>query len=377
MSPTRSISSSPSSSLCYPRSHSSRPSSLAVVPLLVVLLLLAPLLARVTLCRCDSSGSRVQHNVWYSGLFISGIAVDEASGDVFFSDAAGNRVVHQSANGTLLDVWQYGFYSPMQLAYNNETRTLYVADSTNNRVGWIDVTSGGMTWAPPPTALTSCNAVALSPIGQQLFVVDGWGLLLQPFDLRTNSWRETVSLFTNQRYPLRYASSVTTNPLEHSSFPWLADTLANNLYIAPATSAMRLFDVSDTPGVSAIQQWWSVEPHVACYTLSQPAADQPMTITQRNYTGAILSQMRTPARGRAGIPFYGWAMYVDSRRNMYVSSHGVDAVSSPYGRVVKLSPAGTELGAWSMNDSTTYSFSPVIVYDDVGSTSGGSVRDMG
>ena len=84
------------------------------------------------------AASRQQHNVWYSGLFISGIAVDEASGDVYFSDAAANRVVRQSQNGTVLHVYDratYDFYSPTQLAYHNGT--LYVADSTNNRVGLL------------------------------------------------------------------------------------------------------------------------------------------------------------------------------------------------------------------------------------------------
>ena len=67
---------------------------------LSVLLAALSLLSSIPSCRCDDGGYRVQHNVWYNGLFISGIAVDEQSGDVFFSDAAGNRVIHQSANGS-------------------------------------------------------------------------------------------------------------------------------------------------------------------------------------------------------------------------------------------------------------------------------------
>ena len=320
------------------------------------------------------SGARVQHNVWYSGLFISGIAVDEASGDVFFSDAAGNRVVHQSANGTLLDVWQYGFYSPMQLAYNNETRTLYVADSTNNRVGVINVTSGAVTWSKTAQDLTSCSALALHAPSLTLWVVDGWGLALQSLELSTFKWAVPVTLSTITPNPPRYLSSasmlLSIAALQDGPI-WLADALTDAAYFEMSRDATWAFNATNTSAISAIHiqpgdvEWYNY----SLYILSQPAADQRMTITEYDSTGHVVQRWHAAGRRLAGVPFYGWAMYVDSRRNMYVSSHGVDEVSSPYGRVVKLSPAGTELGAWSMNDSVTYSFTSVW-YDDT-SASGG------
>ena len=119
--------------------------------------------------------------MWYSGLFISGIAVDEASGDVYFSDAAGNRVVQQSQNGTVLSIWDaddWDFYSPTQLVYSGGL--VWVADSTNNRVACL-IADRVFYWNSP-TTLLSCSALTLHPPSQTLWVVDGWGQKLQPLN---------------------------------------------------------------------------------------------------------------------------------------------------------------------------------------------------
>jgi len=309
--------------------------------------------------------------VWYSGLFISGIAVDELTGDVYFSDAAGNRVVRQSANGSVLAVYRFGFRSPSQLAYYDQR--LYVADSTNNRAGWIDVASGSVTWSPPPELLTTCSALSLSPRASLLYVVDSTGLMLQVLDVASNTWIDGMSVpLSNLQYPLRYAASVSTLPALYAGDPYLADPLTSTMYRVTITRENKqpyyAFDLSSTPGVSAIQQYPNQHTNYTVYVLSQPAADEPMTVTLYNRSGHIINQTQAPGRGGGAVPFYGRALYVDSSRSMYISDHGVDE-SSPHGRVVKLAPNGTELGEWSMSDGVAYSFTSVV-YDDSGASGG-------
>ena len=164
--------------------------------------------------------------MWYNGLFISGIAVDDSTGDVFFSDAAGIRVIRQSSNGTTPAIYRYGFYSPKQLAYHNQT--LYVADSANNRVVWINVTSGAMTQSSKPDKLSSCSALAFHWPTSTLFVVDGWGLALQHLSLQPSvQWVEAVLLSNLQRDPPRYISSASIIPRVDWSDTLLADALTD------------------------------------------------------------------------------------------------------------------------------------------------------
>ena len=82
---------------------------------------------------------------------------------------------------------------------------------------------------------------------------------------------------------------------------------------------------------------------------------------------APLKSWIAPRRGGGAVPFYGWAMHVDSQYSMYVSDHGMDEQRSPYGRVVKLAPNGTQMGEWSMSDGTAYSFSSVWLDDQTAS----------
>ena len=336
-------------------------SCLASLPRVLVLLL--SLLCFVPHCLSESALRRQQHNVWYSGLFISGIAVDESSGDVFFSDAAGNRVVHQLANGTVVHVYgqaEYGFFSPMQLAYGSGT--LYVADSNNNRVAVIDVASRSVTFSSPPYHLRSCSALWLNSSSGELVLVDGWGLATEVWlPHGAPQWASYIDLSTAE-LPPQYMSSVAG-----FEFPFLADQLA--VLTDPTqpsfftTYVREAINVSYAPprlGATAIQRYVDNSSDYAHFVvLSQPAADEPMHIGLMWSNGTFFRERTAPGRGGAAIPFYGWAMHVDSNGSMYISDHGVDRQKSPYGRVVKLAADGTEQGEWSMADGVVHSFSSV------------------
>ena len=139
-----------------------------------------------------SAADRQQHNVWFNDLFISGIAVDESSDDVFFSDAASNRVVRQSANGALLVEYRSSFFSPMQLVYHD--RKLYVADSTSSRVGVVDVQRSEVSYSSPSAYLSSCSALVRNDVTGGLWVVDGWGSLAELWSPANDTWTERYDL---------------------------------------------------------------------------------------------------------------------------------------------------------------------------------------
>ena len=350
---------------------------LSSVRLLVVRFLAILLVALVCLpAGCLSISSRQQHNVWYNGLFISGIAVDESSGDVFFSDAAANRVVRQSANGTLLAEYRSSFYSPMQLAWYDGS--VYVADSNNNRVAVIDVAHGGQISASPsPPDLSSCSALAVDNVTGYVYVLDGWGLGSQELTRDAKKpWDGYIDLSAKRDgyVPPHYLASATVYQSDkHDLTVWLLDPTQPTAYHLE----YPYLDVgweelgADALGRMAVQHYWSDNDTAGeLYMLGQTAADQPMQITLMDITTATtISNWTAKGRGGAAIPFYGWAMHVDSQRNMYISDHGVDE-DSPYGRVVKIAPNGTELGQWSMSDGTAYSPSSIWYDDDP--TAGGS-----
>ena len=300
-----------------------------------------------------------QHHVWYNGLFISGIAVDESSGDVFFSDAAANRVVRQSANGTVLAEYRSSFYSPMQLAlYEGK---LYVADSTNNRVAVIDVESGQVSFSTSSSNLGSCDGVAVNSVSGRVYAVDGWGISLEMWASDSDQWSNWKDL-TKCIPPQAFLASVSVEPSVynngsvavgltvpiHSPLCTFDEPLAYQVHMLDAATAVHYWSVNRTAG-----GLW--------YALGHEGVDEPMQIIAFNETSRRVEQEWNLPLG-AATPFYGWAMYVDSDRNMYVSDRGVDE-HSRYGRVVKVALNGTELGQWSMSDGTAYSFSS-IWYDD-------------
>ena len=323
------------------------------------LLLLVSLLC-VDPSRCLFIRPRQQHNVWYNGLFISGIAVDEASGDVFFSDAAGNRVVHQARNGSVLHVYDdSGFFSPMQLAYH--AGKLYVADSSNNRVAVIDVKQRTVSFSSTPPSLSSVSGLAYNSGTGSVVAVDGSSLQSMVWSPVRDEWSHRIDIWPTipQDSWLAYLSSVAVQPLLSDAGPvWLTDALGRSVYETYGDQAHLGF-VAPNLGQLAVQYFATANASQLLYTLLQPEVDGPMQIVLTDSGGTIINTWISPGRGGAAVPFFGWAMHVDSNGSMYVSDHGVDAVSSPYGRVVQLAANGSEAGSWSMSDGVAYALSAV------------------
>ena len=349
--------------------------------------LLLWLLSLISCCACV--GYRQQHNVWYNGLFVSGIAVDESTGDVFFSDAAANRVVRQSVHGDVLAQYRSAFFSPMQLAYH--AGKLYVADSTSSRFGVVDVATGLVNYSVPSPRLSSCSALTVNSATGSVIAVDGWGLQVNMWDSDSQNWtRDNVPALVD---PLpSYLASVTVRPSELDNVRmWLSDPTVAGLYSvslnrtsaashASGSSRLATTTGSDQLRAQAVDmtalQYRSINETVdGVYLLMQWGVDMPMNVylIEPGPPLSYISTWTAPGRGGAAIPFYGWAMYVDSNQSMYVSDHGVDE-KSKFGRVVKMAPNGTELAQWSMSDGTAYTFTSVW-YDD-GATAGSCVYWM-
>ena len=355
-----------SSHLSHPRplhpDRSHLPLRLCYLLLLLLLLCLAPL-------PCLSARPRQQHNVWYNGLFISGIAVDEASGDVFFSDAAGNRVVHQARNGSVLHVYdQHGFFSPMQLAYH--AGKLYVADSSNNRVAVIDVERDTVQYSMASNHLSSVSALTVNSGTGSVVAVDGWGLQTEVWSPDSGLWSHSVDLSNALITPLpNFLSSVTVDSFQPDDGPvWLSDPTQPPLFVINNDLPQDPTVNASTMNPLAVTYFSYDDPDFGLYVLYQAEADGPMQVGQLGVGNSTL--LTAPGTGGAAVPFFGWAMFVDSSASMYVSDHGVDAVSSPYGRVVQLAANGSEVSSWSMSDGVAYAFSSVW-YDDH-TTMGGS-----
>ena len=309
--------------------------------------------------------------MWYNGLFISGIAVDEASGDVFFSDAAGNRVVHQARNGSVMHVYDdSGFISPMQLAYH--AGKLYVADSSRNRLAEINVASGTVLFSSTPNHLSSVSALTVNNITGSVVAVDGWGLQTETWSPGGEPWSHPVDYLNAQVDPLpHYLSSVALQSSEQGAvLLWLTDPTQVRPYFIvndyPATTVLN----ASTMSPLAAAFYSNSGNDSGLYWLYQEGADGPMRIGQSRFASTNVTQWTAPGTGGAAVPFFGWAMHVDSNGSMYVSDHGVDAVSSPYGRVVQLAANGSEAGSWSMSDGVAYAFSSVWYSDET--TQGGS-----
>ena len=309
--------------------------------------------------------------MWYTGLFISGIAVDEQSGDVFFSDAAANRVVRQSSNGTVLDIYQPGFFSPMQLAYSNGT--LYVADSTNNRVAVIDVASSGITFSSPSRHLKSSSALAVNEGSGSVWVVDGYGLGVEVWSPESDTWSDwqDMSAFPADKQPL-YLSSITVLPYSDdiAATAWLTDACQMRLYQV-YDSAPRLPVNLSSPyqHMTAIQQYAGGPTGVQLYIGCHDDDDEYVQLIDDDGTSWQYWQ-RSHSAGAQPMPFYGWAMHVDSQRAMYIADRS-DAgdTSAPFGRLIRMEHNGTVTAQWSMNDSTAYDFTSVW-YDDVTAAAG-------
>ena len=265
-------------------------------------LLLALLLCVAPPPFCLSAGMRQQMNVWYNGLMITGIAVDEASGDVFFSDAANRRVVHQSIDGTLVHAYQSTFVSPMQLVYHDGK--LYVADSTSNKVGIIDVKAQTVSFSSTSPYLNSVSALTFNSGTGELLTVDGWGLATMVWS-PDDEWRESVQL-SFAEMP-NYLSSATVRSFDDEV--WVMDPTTLYTYAVTGLSVAMSFG-SPVAG-SLVLQFNSHNGTDEFYILSQAAPDGPMLIVLIGDGGVLLRNWTTPGKGGASIAFYGSAMYVD------------------------------------------------------------------
>ena len=240
-------------------------------------LLLMLLLLLCCIPSCLSVGSRQQHNVWFNGLMITGIAVDESSGDVYFSDATGNRVVHQSANGTVVTVYQSSFFSPMQLAYDKGN--LYVADSTNNRVAVIDVQSRQVSFSSSPPHLSSCSALAVNNVSGSVFTLDGWGLGCDVWSPVSQQWTQFVDLSSvraGYAAPIYLASATVHQFDEDDITVWLTDPTQAQFYYIDYIDYGEAWQDSTLPeiGRTAVQYYQSNNTATELYFLSQTGADE-------------------------------------------------------------------------------------------------------
>ena len=326
-----------------------------------LLLLLVLSLLSIVPSPCLSARPRQQHNVWYNGLFISGIAVDERTGDVFFSDAAGNRIIHQSRNGSVLHVYDAcGVFSPMQLAYH--AGRLYVATGAYNKVAVIDVQSGTASFSSPPSYLSSASALTIHNATGHVLVVDGWGLQVELWEPDSDVWtyHADFSIFTDlPPTPHYFATGAVRHAAADDWHLWLTDPTQPWLFYVFSNQYTELVVLPAMVGSTAVQAVPVDDQSVDLYVLSQPQLDGPMHVQLIDHNGVTVSNWTAPGTGGAAVPFYGWAMFVDSNGSMYVGDHGVDAVSSPYGRIVKLAANGSEVGSWSMSDGVAYAFSSV------------------
>ena len=300
--------------------------------------------------------------MWYNGLFISGIAVDEVSGHVFFSDAAGNRIIHQARNGSVLHVYESLSFSPLQLAYDSERGQLYVATGTSNRVGVINLTTNTVSFSSHASYLHSVNGVSLNPNTGHLRAVDGWGLGTQSWSPESGQWSNWFDLSTSAlRPPPQYLSSISLLAYSlDTGVAFMTDPTQPVVYETYGTGSNSISLSTPRLGITAIAGWPITNTKGAKFVvLSQEAADEPMQLSVLRWDGSETDHWIAPGTGGAAVPFYGWAMFVDSNGSMYVGDHGVDAVSSPYGRIVKLAANGSEVGSWSMSDGVAYAFSSI------------------
>ena len=319
---------------------------------------------------CLSVGSRQQYNVWYNGLWISGIAVVESSGDVFFSDAAGRRVVHQSAEGALLHIFD-DFYSPMKLVYHNGT--VYVTDSSSRRLGLIDVQSGSVTFSPPSPHLTGCSAVTVNSGTGSVFVVDGYGLGVEMWSPRTQEWTGWIDMSAPLETPPVYLSSIALQSYETDAVQlWLNDPTSLQLYVVDQGEVSVTSFFVDVQEPVNVQFFSGGATRVQLYVLGQPPAGQIREIALIDSNGALISQWYSYPPQQA-LPSFGWAMFVDELRSMYVADAVLDAHGKPYTRLVKLAVNGTVVNQWTMNDTTAQStHSPTAVWYEYDNIVGGS-----
>ena len=202
---------------------------------------------------------------------------------------------------------------------------LYVADSTNKRVCVIDVQSGHVAFSSPSLRLRSCSALTVSAATGSVFVVDGFGLGVETWSPSNDTWSNYFDISPIDPPPFGYLSSVTVQPYEGDQGQvWLADPSQLNLYVIHDHSVIQPSDYT-TPTLSLAVQYYPGGPTaVEIYILSQLWGDSPMPIWLIDSNGMYVNKWDVNGTGGGAIPFFGWAMHVDSNKSMYVTDHGVD-----------------------------------------------------
>ena len=307
-----------------------------------------------------------QHNVWYFALHVTGIAVDELSGDVYMSDANKHRIIRQSSGGTLLQTLNIS--SPTQLALSNGI--LYVADSSTNRIVLIvqnaltgDLTVQGSIDAP--SGVTACSCIAVSRTDGSLFVADGWGGRVAKLERASHKVIWSLALNTT------YIAAVT---LDASDMLHIADSSPSVNRIlrifSNGTSASTFPQPADVNLTTIRSIYWSsypspTSPLGALYVLFQPPSldtvhlSNPATrVVRLSASGGLVeSEWRgiDPA-STCPITFNSWpaALYVDSSRGDVFFSDAIRAsqgcLTCCDGAVHKMSPDGQLQQSYRMTD---------------------------
>ena len=358
---------------------------LALPPLLLLSLLLLPAWPLHARPLSAAVVRRQQHNVWFSGgCYVSGLVVNESTGDVFWSDAAANHVVQQRRNGDIVNVYSPSppaapFYSPASLALHNNQ--LYVADVTSNRVAVVDLASCSMSFLPQPPSLASCTALAVDPFTGDVYVLDGWGLRLSTWSVAASAWTADCDMASQWNWESRtplYISSISLQPrLGLGVAVWVSEALLG-LLIQQTFGYVDSTFQADT-AVAAIQ--FVGNNSIFLLSLSQSPSPltpapaplptgmgdrQPAQVKQVNLD--VWNQsVRPVGPGLGSSLLYGAALYVDSDGSMYAPDKRKDGNGS---RIVKVLADGTEAGEWSMAGGETFTF--VGLFYDSSSLSGGS-----
>ena len=316
-----------------------------------------------------------QHTIWSVPLHITGAALNATTGEVFYSDAANNRVVHASQQSDVLDVYQAespAFFSPMQLALLNNT--LYVADSSNNRIVTIDVESGVITFPlPRPSFLGACTGVAVNPFTGDVYALDGWGLRLSVWSAADGQWGGNVDLAaaTSALSPsMQYGTSMTLAPASLSAdvVVYVVDSDAGRLYCVQG-GLVTLSSLS-LPGVVFALAYLAPQLLYVLLVYDDPTGQQSeLRVSQYNLSsGALQRHWPSASAGSVTRPLRDGALAVSAQGDFAFADYGL-VPNTPYGRVVLMLAEGELIDQFALFNGTGRLYSDLLY--DATSASGG------
>ena len=331
------------------------------------LLLLVLLLSRVSSTihfASATSSSPPQYNLWYFALHVTGIVVDEQSGEVYMSDANRNRIIRASSRGEVLGTLDLP--SPSQLALHNGS--LYVASGSDQiiTVGRNAMT-GGMQVVNVITALTgftTSSCIAVSHVDGSLYVADGWGGRVTK--LASDGWPAMWSIAVNTSY-------IAAITLDDSDTLYIADSSQTDDRILRVLSngiVLPLLPVSlSLTSIRSIH--WSpypstASPRGALYVLVQPPspvvkrhlANPPTRVLRVSVsTGEIEGEWHgVDSSSICTDSFNSWpaALYVEGGTGNVYFSDAIQATQGCLtccdGAVRGMAPDGQTLQSYTMTD---------------------------